>query len=510
MKLAKKTGIIALASAVLLGGLASFAQYPTELVAKELPASFFEETTAPKYIFMFVGDGLAYTQVNAAQVYQGTINFIDKVDVDPLAFTQFPTVGTVYTQDATSFAPDSASTITALTGGVQTYSGVVGMEVDRETPTYTIAEQLRDEGYKIGVVSSVTLNHATPAGYYAHQDSRSNFYGIGLDLGASNFDYFAGGALSGSLTGDDEEAEPLQNIYEVLEEVYGYTILTEKEEILALDNTAEKIYAINPELSGTAMLYSIDMNEDSITLADFVQKGIDVLYNDEQGFFMSVESGKIDWAGHANDAMANIGDTIAFDEAIQVAIDFYNNHPDETLIIVTGDHETGGMTIGQTTTGYDTAFQLLSNQKVSYEKFDEILAEFKEENPTAEFADLLPLIEEYFGLVAEVNATEDTDELLILSEYEYKKLEESFAETMKEAEDRNDDIESLIAYGGYEPLSVTLTHVLNNKAGVGWTSYYHTGQPVPLYAIGAGHEIFSGSYNNTEVYHKLVELCGLN
>ncbi|OON91908.1 MAG: alkaline phosphatase [Epulopiscium sp. Nele67-Bin001] len=506
MKLAKKTGIVALAVATLIGGLAYVAPQQQELVAKELSTSLdAEEVTAPKYIFMFVGDGLAYTQVNAAQVYRGTAKYKDTVEVDPLAFAQFPTVGTVYTQDATSFAPDSASTITALTGGVQTHSGVVGMDIDKVTPTYTIAERLRDEGYKIGVLSSVTLNHATPAGYYAHQASRNNYYDIALELGASNFDYFAGGALSGSETGDGTQ----QNIYEVLEEEYGYTILRDKEDILALDNTAEKVYAINPELHGGAMLYSIDMNEDSITLADLVQKGIDVLDNDENGFFMSVESGKIDWAGHANDAMANIGDTIAFDDAVQVAIDFYNEHPDETLIIVTGDHETGGMTIGQTTTGYDTAFQLLSNQKVSYEKFDNIITEFKEENPNGEFTDMLPIIEEYFGLVAADNATSSTDELLILSDYEYKKLEEAFAETMKAKADRNDDIEALIAYGGYEPLSVTLTHVLNNKAGVGWTSYYHTGQPVPLYAIGAGHEIFSGSYNNTEVYHKLVELCGL-
>ncbi len=113
-----------------------------------------------------------------------------------------------------------------------------------------------------------------------------------------------------------------------------------------------------------------------------------------------------------------------------------------------------------------------------------------------------------YGVSAD-NATDATEKMLILSDYEYNKLEVAFAETMKEANDRNDDIEALIAYGGYEPLSVTLTHVLNNKAGIGWTSYAHTGQPVPLYAIGVGNEIFSGSYYNSEVNQKLVELCGL-
>ncbi|OON98566.1 MAG: alkaline phosphatase [Epulopiscium sp. Nele67-Bin004] len=497
MKLIKKSGIAALTLALVAGTIAITG--PTQsVVAVETTQT--TEYSIPKYVFMFVGDGMAYTQVNAAQVYQGTLNIKDKVDVDPLAFTQFPTVGTVYTQDSTSFAPDSASTITALTSGVQTHSGVVGMGPDKVTPTTTIAELLRDEGYKIGILSTVTLNHATPAGYYAHQASRSDYYDIAVEMAESNFDFFAGGALSG-VSGTD--------IYEVLAD-NGYTVVTEKDDILAIEADAEKVYAINPELHGGAMLYAIDETSDSITLADLVEKGIEVLDNDDKGFFMAVESGKIDWAGHANDAMSNIGDTIAFDEAIQVAIDFYNNHPEDTLIIVTGDHETGGMSIGQATTGYDTAFQLLSNQKGSYEKFDDVIADFKETNPNGTFEEMLPIIEDYFGLVAEQNATSNTDSLVILSEYDYARLEASFEETMKDKADRNNDVEAYIAYGGYEPLSVTATHVLNNMAGVGWTSYAHTGQPVPLYAVGAGHEIFAGSYNNTEVFNKLVELCGLD
>ena len=102
-----------------------------------------------------------------------------------------------------------------------------------------------------------------------------------------------------------------------------------------------------------------------------MKKGIDVLDN-EEGFFMMVEGGKIDWSGHANDARSNIGDVIALDEAVQVAIDFANKHPEETLIIVTGDHETGGMTIGQATTGYNTAFHILQNQNMSYVEFDKL------------------------------------------------------------------------------------------------------------------------------------------
>lgn len=201
----------------------------------------------------------------------------------------------------------------------------------------------------------------------------------------SDFDYFAGGEL-GQPTGKDKDQ---RDIYEILEEK-GYTVTRDKDEILSLDNESVKVYAINPELVGGAMEYSIDMDEDSLKLSDLVSTGINVLDN-EEGFFMMVESGKVDWAGHANDAMSNIQDVVAFDEAISEAVKFYNEHPDETLIIVTGDHETGGMTLGQATTGYDTAFDLLSNQKMSYEAFDEVLKTYLEANPNASFDDTFSL-----------------------------------------------------------------------------------------------------------------------
>ncbi|SCJ83995.1 Alkaline phosphatase 4 precursor [uncultured Clostridium sp.] len=302
----------------------------------------------------------------------------------------------------------------------------------------------------------------------------------------SDFDYFAGGEL-GQPTGKDKDQ---RDIYEILEEK-GYTVTRDKDEILSLDNESGKVYAINPELVGGAMEYSIDMDEDSLKLSDLVSTGINVLDN-EEGFFMMVESGKVDWAGHANDAMSNIQDVVAFDEAISEAVKFYNEHPDETLIIVTGDHETGGMTLGQATTGYDTAFDLLSNQKMSYEAFDEVLKTYLEANPNASFDDTFSLVTENFGLLKE---GEDNN-LLVLTEYELNKVKAAYEETLKPAEKRATGEEATILYGGYEPLTVTLTHILNNKAGIGWTSYSHTGLPVPVYAIGAGAEEFNGFYDN--------------
>ena len=458
----------------------------TESVIRE-----YAENASPKYVFMFIGDGMSSPQTNSAQVYNGR-NESGLIELDKLTFTQFPVVGLQYTQDSTSFCPDSASTATSLSSGFKTHSGVIGMGVDRVTPGTTIAEMLHDKGWKIGIVSTVTINHATPAAFYAHIASRNDYYDIGLQMAESGFEYFAGGSVNQADNGD-------KSIYEVLED-NGYLVTNDKDTILSLNSDSGKVYAYSPVLQDDgAMPYDIDAPADSLRLKDFVKKGIDVLYN-ETGFFMMVEGGKIDWAGHANDAVANMSDTLALDAAVEVAVEFAKAHPDETLIIVTGDHETGGMTIGYAATGYNTAFDILRAQKCSYIQFDSYVEEAKADGSFT-FEDMMAMVEEYFGLVAPGETA--ACDALVMNEYEYAKLQKAYADDQSGNVDGSE--ESLL-YGGYSPISVTLTHILNNKAGIGWTSYAHTGLPVPVYAYGEGAELFIGAYDNTEVAHKLMDL----
>ena len=449
------------------------------------------EDASPKYVFMFIGDGMSSPQVNSAQVFNGC-NESGLIDLKELTFTQFPVVGIQYTQDATSFAPDSASTATSLSSGFKTHSGVIGMGIDKTTKGTTIAEMLRDKGWKIGIVSTVTINHATPAAYYAHVASRNDYYEIGLQMAASDFDYFGGGSVNQADNGD-------KSIYEVLED-NGYLVTNDRDTILSLNSDSGKVYAYSPVLQDDgAMMYALDAEDDQLQLKDFVRKGIDVLEN-ETGFFMMVESGKIDWAGHANDALANIYDTLAFDEAIQVAVEFAKQHPEETLIVVTGDHETGGMTIGYAATGYDTAFDILRNQKCSFVAFDEMVAERTAAGDFS-FDVLMDMVEENFGLVAPGERAEV--EALVMNDYEYARLQKAYDDAMS---GNVDGYEESLLYGGYNPISVTLTHIINNKAGIGWTSYFHTGLPVPVYAYGEGAEAFIGSYDNTQVALRLMDL----
>ena len=449
------------------------------------------EDASPKYVFMFIGDGMSSPQTNSAQVYNGR-NESGLVELEELTFTQFPVVGLQYTQDSTSFCPDSASTATSLSSGFKTHSGVIGMGVDRVTPGTTIAEMLHDKGWKIGIVSTVTINHATPAAFYAHIASRNDYYDIGIQMAESGFEYFAGGSVNKADDGD-------KSIYEVLED-NGYLVTNDRDTILSLNSDSGKVYAYSPVLQDDgAMPYDIDAPADSLRLKDFVKKGIEVLDN-ETGFFMMVEGGKIDWAGHANDAVANMSDTLALDEAVEVALDFAKDHPDETLIIVTGDHETGGMTIGYAATGYNTAFDILRAQKCSYVQFDSYVEEAKADGSFT-FDDMMAMVEEYFGLVAPGEEAEV--EALVMNDYEYAKLQKAYADDQS---GNVDGYEESLLYGGYSPISVTLTHIINNKAGIGWTSYAHTGLPVPVYAYGEGAELFIGAYDNTEVAHKLMDL----
>ncbi|TJX13586.1 alkaline phosphatase [Tissierella creatinini] len=468
---------------------------------------------SPKYIFMFIGDGMSAVQVNSAQIFGGT-NEPNNIGLDELNFQKFEAVGYQTTHDSTSFAPDSASTGTALSSGFKTWSGTVGLKpvgnvsgntaenVDTKAVPKTIAERLKEEkGMKIGIVSTVTINHATPAAYYAHSASRNDYYGIAKQMAESNFDYFGVGTIN-KATGNDKNVVE-KSAYEIMED-NGYKVVNTKEEILALNSKSGKTYAVTPVTQDSgAMPYAIDNQEGDLTLADFVKKGIDVL-NNNKGFFMMVEGGKVDWAGHANDAKANIGDVLALEEAVGVALDFQKKYPKDTLIIVTGDHETGGMSIGQATTGYDTALRILEKQKMSYVAFDSLLKGELKNNPDMTFAELMNLVTPNFGLKNEFGDGQGEEPYmgLELSDSEVARLEKALEEAKKEKVE--DTEENNLLYGGYNPVSVTLTHILNNKAGIGWTSYSHTGVPVPVYATGARADLFNGAYDNTEVYQKLV------
>jgi alkaline phosphatase len=455
-----------------------------------------QQAERARYVFLFIGDGMSLTQVSAAEVYARAMASKEP-GFAKLGFTQFPAQGITTTYDASSIITDSASAGTAIATGNKTLSGVINMDPGKTVKYKTIAEYAKALGWKVGVVTNVSLDHATPASFYAKVPSRGDMYDIAVQLGQSGFDYFGGGGLAQPKGRKGDQPDALE-----LARKQGYTIVDRVDAFRALKPVAgRKLIAINQTLQdSSAMPYEIDRLPEDLALADYVAKGIELLAN-PKGFFLMVESGKIDWACHANDAAASIGDTLAFDRAIAKAVEFQKKYPKDTLIVVTGDHETGGMSIGFAGTKYTTSFARISLQKGSYVAFDtEVLNNYKDGRTAADadFQVMIPVIKEWFGI--DYSSLEPSDQEL---------LQRSFLRSMKGEVERAAQESVYLLYGGYEPFTVTLTHLANQAAGVGWTTYSHTGVPVPTYALGAGQRQFDGYYDNTDIFRKMAAVMGL-
>jgi alkaline phosphatase len=416
-----------------------------------------------------------------------------------LTCNELPAQGMTTTYAHGAVITDSAASGTAIACGRKTALGVIAMDRSKTEDLPTLAELAHARGMKVGLVSSVSIDHATPACFYAHGPTRGDYYGIAVQMAESDFDFFAGGGPKGNLPsrrrgGEDVLAIARRN---------GFTIARTRKEFEELAPGAGKVMAFDAYLDENAALpYELDRPAQSVSLAEYTRKAIELL-DGPQGFFLMVEGGKIDWACHANDAAAAIADTLAFDEAVAAGLEFYQTHPEETLLVVTGDHECGGMTIGFAGTRYSTFFEKIAHQKMSHLAFNAQLAELKAAK--ASFADAMGLARKTFGL-----ALPGTGGMpgMVLTDLEVEELREAYARSLGGQEERADD-RTYLLYGGYEPFTVKLTHTLNHKAGIGWTTYSHTGVPVPTSAVGVGSERFNGYYDNTDIFAGIVAAAAL-
>lgn len=466
--------------------------------------------TAPKYVFLFIGDGMSTPQVNATQMYLGNQQSPNTPAIKALEFTKFPGVGSADTYDAESFIPDSASTGTAVASGYKTFGGIINMDPAKKVSYEPISKKMKKAGYKVGVITTVTLDHATPAVFYSSEPSRGNYYNIASQLVTSGFDFFGGGYFLDP-DGKKSNAKDPVNILDQAKK-NGYKVATTKEDIQNLNSSSGKVIALDPAAAvattdSFSMPYELDRKPDQLSLADFVKKGIDVLDN-PKGYFMMVEAGKIDWACHANDATAAIHDTMALNDAVKEAMKVYEQHPTETLIIVTGDHETGGMTIGFAGTEYSTFFEKLDKQNQSYVEFDKIIADYKTANKpaAAKLEDLLPQIKNAYGLIAPTDTDAKNIPELVLTDYEMVKLRDALKQSMETVKGSQVGTDYLLYGYMSEPLTVTCNHILANKAGINFSTYAHSGLAVPVYAIGAGYQLFYGAYDDTDIFKKLVAI----
>ncbi|MGI5832266.1 MAG: alkaline phosphatase [Thermoguttaceae bacterium] len=453
----------------------------------------------PKYVFLFIGDGMSIPQRMMAEEFNMRLNG------EGLVMNAFPYQAMTTTGSADSFITDSAASGTAIACGEKTKNGTIGLDASMERRLVSVAEVARDAGKKVGIITNVTINHATPAVFYGHNPSRGNGYELGLDLVKSNFDFFGGGGV-------DCHAEGETDIYDLAVQA-GYKVFHEPREMLELKPGCGKVLAV---LKDGAPPYVID-DPDGVHIADYLRKAIELL-DGENGFFIMTEGGKIDWSCHANDAGTTVHEVIDLDNAIKVADEFAERHPDETLIVVTGDHETGGLTLGFDGTGYDFHVERLGYQTCSQDVFSDKLRDLAksavdnalktEGTPLDGLSDkersvkliekaeevvtfdmFKPVITESFGLKFDG----PKDDPMKLTTVEQNEIKEAF--------DR--------VGGDYREVSAithTAVKILGNKAGLGWTSSAHTALPVNTTAKGVGADGFEGMIDNTDISKKLKKL----
>ena len=325
-----------------------------------------------KYVFYFIGDGMGVNQVNGTEMFQAELQN-GRIGVEPLLFTQFPVATMATTFSATNSVTDSAAAGTALATGKKTYNHAISVNEEKNA-IQTVAEKAKKAGKKVGITTSVSVDHATPAAFYAHQPDRNMYYEIALDLPKANFDFYAGGGFLKPTTTFDNKKAP--SIFPIFEEA-GYTVARGYNDYKAKSQNAEKMILIQEEGANPSCLpYAIDRKDNDLTLAQITESAIDFLTKGKnKGFFLMVEGGKIDWACHANDAATVFNEVKDMDNAIKVAYEFYKKHPKETLIVVTADHETGGIVLG--TGKYALNLKALQHQKHSADGLSKRISELR-------------------------------------------------------------------------------------------------------------------------------------
>ena len=445
-----------------------------------------------KYVFYFIGDGMGVNQVNAAETYLGALQ--GRIGIQPLCFPSFPYSAFVNTQSATNGVTDSAAGGTALACGQKTKNGTLGMLKDLTTSVSSIADWARQSGAAVGITTSVAIDHATPAAFYAHVKERHEQYTIGKQLVESANDFYAGSDFT---IPTDPEYPNGPTLYEEAN-AKGFTISRGYADYQKRAANAKKMILLQSEEASKADRYSIpyalDRKDGDLTLTDITRAGIDFLMKkqgEKNGFFMMIEGGKIDWACHAND-LAFIPELIDMDNAVKVAYDFYKQHPDETLIIVTADHETGGIVLSRGL--YEINLAAVGNQRITIEKLGKELHKMHDvKGDKLVWDDVKTFLAENFGFWDKISLTDEQTQRLVSS---FKKIMDGTSKDQRTLYQNDDE------------LAVTVRNIMSECAQVGWHVTSHSNGYVPCFAIGAGAEQIHGRIDNTEIPKIVAKAAG--
>ena len=443
-----------------------------------------------KYVFYFIGDGMGVNQINVTETYLAALK--GRIGFEPILMSSFPVVGMVNTYSATNGVTDSAAGGTALACGKKTKNGAIGVLEDLKTPCTSIAVWAQKAGAAVGVATNVAITHATPASFYGHQPNRNMYYEIGQDLCKSGFDFFAGSDFHRPNT---KEGEPTLRDQA---KAAGYTILTGGyKEYEKKGRKADKLILFqsdyqNEKLGSDHIPYALDQDKNDLTLEQIVRAGINYLMGKQKnGFFFQIEGGMIDYACHRNDIGNVVNEVLDLDKAVKVAYEFYQQHPDETIIVISADHETGGLVMGKGP--YELHTDLLRFQQKSIDELKWILREQYKKAPKKFTKDAVEKqLKQLMGLWDNIKLTDDQTARLTRR---WNDIEKAIAGNEK-VNDRISD------------LCETVKHVISEQALISWASGGHSNGYVPVYAVGPGTEVFQGRIDNIEIAPAMAKIAG--
>ena len=454
------------------------------LVTDAIPTS----PKKPKYIFYFIGDGMSFNHILGAEQYNAVK--AGKKEVERLNFSKFDTRNFVTNYSASNPVTDSAAAGTALATGVKTANAYIGVDAEGNE-LRNLGDVASEQNYMIGLVTNVGINHATPSCFYGHSSDRFGFPKLVDDYIASDVAFISGSTIMDLKSGPEDAKYQMVTTAELAERIRkaGINLTLDIEE--AGNVVGQRVALVANDKENKHVPYVIDRKGGELTLLDSSRAAIKYLSNNaKDGFFLMIEAGKLDYAAHEQDAVTTFLEVNEFAAAVDLALAFAAQHPDETLIVVTADHETGGMALGWD--HYEVRMEKFMAQKASAIEMTKIVQKMRAEGKR-DWNDYKQALSDNFGLWSLVPVSKEDEAI----------LKKDFYDIFLKYGPMVDGL-----YNKSEFLVYDAIRMLNKAASIDWTSLYHTGMYTPVFAIGVGEKAFLDCRDQTDIPKVIAKLMG--
>lgn len=443
----------------------------------------------PKYVFYFIGDGMSFNHILGTEQFNAVKE--GKSEIERLNFSKFETRNFVTNHSTSNPVTDSAAAGTALATGCKTANSYIGVDAD-DNELRNLTDVASEQGYMVGLVTNVGINHATPSCFYGHTSDRFGFPKLVDDYIESPVAFIAGSTIMDMKSGpQDPKYKPITTA-ELAERIRnaGITLTLDVEE--AAKAEGKRVALVANDKENKHVPYVIDRKGGEVhTLINHSKAAIEYLSREaKDGFFLMIEGGKLDYAAHEQDAVTTFAEVNEFAQCVDLALAFATEHPRETLIVVTADHETGGMSLGWD--HYEVRMNLLMAQRASAIEMTKIVQRMRAEGKR-NWNDYKQALSDGFGLWSLVPVTKEEEAL----------LKRDFYDIFMKYGPMVDGL-----YNKSEFLVYDAIRILNKAASIDWTSLYHTGMYTPLFAKGVGECKFLECRDQTDIPKTIATLMG--